>query len=36
MYRNVPHEFLGQGAVVAKARDAVAFAAMNLRKAYSR
>lgn len=36
LYRNVPHEFFGQGAVVAQAKSAVAFAAMNLRKAYNR
>lgn len=34
LYRNVPHEFFGQGAVVAKAKAAVTFAATELKKAY--
>jgi acetyl esterase len=35
-YENVAHEFFGQGAVVPSARDAVSFAAAELRKAFDR
>ena len=35
-YENVAHEFFGQGAVVPSARDAVSFAASELRKAFDR
>ncbi|HEX8551159.1 MAG TPA: alpha/beta hydrolase [Abditibacteriaceae bacterium] len=34
LYRNVAHEFFGQGAVVAKAKQAVAFSAARLKMAY--